>query len=539
MKLRKIITTAMIVNILAMTMAPGVYAAPKKGMPPGQMKKHVISNHGSNDEVVEYIINNRGSLPPGILKNIIRDANLSQDDLEELAEEGILNGLPGGISKNINAGGNYAGDEDNDQDDEESDDEKEIVGIITGLDIEERIIVIDNKEYKLPDEVEIEIDDEDAIFSDLKVGMKVELELDEDEAEINVIDKEDVTRIRGTIKELDLIGTYYIRIDEKEYALSDKAQVMIDGKEMQLKDLAAGMKAEVKIVDKEVIKVIVSTEVDKNLNGEIKELDLIGMYHIKLDTIEYKLSKESKVLIDKKESSLSDLKIGMEAEIEVSNDEVTMVRVSTTGFQKKSGEIKEIDLLGTYHIQLDKVEYLLSKEAKVIIDDELKELKDLKEGMNGEIKIIDNKVVKVTVSTPDYELETGEIKEIDLVGTHHLTIDSERYIVVEDVQVIIDEEEMELKDLETGMEAEIKILDNKIVKVIVSTPDYEIETGEIKDVDLIGTYHIKIDSHEYKLSKEAEIIIDGEESELKDLETGMDVKVKILDDIVVMIEEIE
>lgn len=525
MKFKKLIVSGIIMNVLAMSIVPGVYAAPKKGwMPPGQMKKTVEKN----DDIVEYIINNGKSLPPGILKNLIRDSKLSNDDIEDLMEAGALNGVPGGILKNIMS------DKDDDIEDQDSEDENDVLGRITGIDLEDRIIVVDGLEYKLPKEVDVEMYGEDAKLSDLKVGMKVEIELDEEEAEINVIeDDKDGEIISGSITAIDLDDKIIV-IDKVEYNLPDGTYIEIDGGLASIEDLEVGMKIEIEVDnDKEEMDILVIDEENvKRFKGIIKELDLIGNYYIMIDDTEHKLSKDAVVLIDGDSKKLSDLKVGVEANIKIVDDEVVSIIISTFDYEKVFGEIIDIDLIGTYHIKIDTEVYKLNEEAKIFIDGNQSSLNDLKSGMEIEAKLDSDDIVAITTLTEGFDKKNGKIEELDLFGQYHIALGEDEYILSKDSKVIIDEEIKELKDLRIGMEVEAKIFDNQVVIVTATIAEEKNVSGELKDIDLIGTYHIKIDNDEYELSKDTKVIIEDRDRKLEDLEIGMEVNVEIVDDIV-------
>jgi|GEM_PF-6394965 len=320
MKSRKMLPIILIIAIFSFTQTSLVFAAQGKGngrgMAPGLFKNQILSSNFSEEEAVELIIKNGRFLPPGILKEIILGLDLSEDSLEELEEAGILRGLPGGVLKEI-----YSGV------DEDEDDEVEVKGYITDIDAEDKVIEIDNKDYHLPEEVEVEIDGEEADLKDLEVGMKVELEIEDEEAEIEAFRVEGVVAIEGSIEEIDLIGVYHITIDSEVYEISEAVEVLLDEKEAVLEDLEVGMLAEIKILDDKVVEIHAESMGFEMVEGNITALDLIGTYHIEIDKKEYQLSRNAQVVINGLARTLEDLEIGMSSTVEISEDTVVKVIV--------------------------------------------------------------------------------------------------------------------------------------------------------------------------------------------------------------------
>uniref|UniRef100_UPI00192B090A hypothetical protein n=1 Tax=Sporosalibacterium faouarense TaxID=516123 RepID=UPI00192B090A len=152
--MKKIISIVLIVAIMVSAGSTAAFAKPNKdkgNMPPGQIKKMILNSKLSDDEVVELIEKYIDSLSPGVLKEIIIKANLSQDTIEEMKEEGLLGGLPGGVLNELLG---YEDDDkyDEDEQDDDEDELKEVEGKITGIDIEDKILEIDEEEYELSED---------------------------------------------------------------------------------------------------------------------------------------------------------------------------------------------------------------------------------------------------------------------------------------------------------------------------------------------------------------------------------------------------
>ncbi|WP_105615708.1 hypothetical protein [Vallitalea okinawensis] len=669
MKLRRIISIVLVITILSLTGAPVVFAkSGKGGMAPGLLKNMILKSDLSEEEAVELIIENSGSLSPGVLKEIILGLDLSKDSLEDLDEEGILDGLPGGVLKEI-----YSGDDEDDDDEDDKEEEIEVKGNITDIDLEDKVLEIDGKEYELPAEVEIEIDGEEADLEDLEIGMEVELEIEDEEAKIEAESVQGIATIEGNIEDLDLIGTYHITIDKEEYKIAEEVEVILDKEKATLEDLEVGMEAEIKIIDEEVTRIYAHSIGYEEVEGNIEDLDLIGTYHITIDKEEYKIAEEVEVILDKEEATLEDLEVGMEAEIKIIDEEVAGIYAHSIGYEEIEGNIEDLDLIGTYHITIDEAEYKLSRDAQVVINGFARDLEDLETGMSVVVELQKEIVVKVNVEFEieeiegnitgidledryividkveyklakeveirlnneeamfedlglemeinavevngeiaeinafkeeilevqgkisainlqdryveiggvDYQLATetivkvdekvatledlivgmlveaelshgeivkiyaeiietskleGEITDLDLIGIYHLSVDDQEYDLLSKAIVTINEEEAQIEDLQLGMSAIIYLVDNDIIKIEATMVNRERVLGEIKDIDLIGVYYVKVGAKEYVLSREIQVTIDGKEATLEDLEIGMEANVFVEDELVTKID---
>ncbi|KAB3524891.1 hypothetical protein [Alkaliphilus serpentinus] len=612
MKSKKILSILLAITVFTLIGTSWAFAAPGKGngrggMAPGQIKNHILNTDLSEEEAVELIIENGKLLPPGILKEIILGLDLSEDSLEELEEAGILNGLPGGILKEIYAGMDDDDDDDNNDDDDNDDDDNdeiEVKGYITGIDVDDKVIEIDNNEYQLPEEVEIEVDGEEADLEDLKVGMKVELEIEEEEAEIEAesVEGGDV-KVEGNITALDFIGVYHIEIDEEEYKIAEEVEVLLDEKAAELEDLEVGMKAEVKIIEEEVVEIYAKSMANEVVEGEITALDLIGIYHIEIDDEEYSLSRNAQVVINGLSKTLEDLEIGITAVAKLHEDMVVKVIVEFD-IEEIEGEITGIDVEDQY-IAIDEVKYKLAEKVEIRLNNEVAALADLGVGMeinavelNGEIvevnafkeeileaqgkitainlqersitidgvdyplatgvivkisgeaatledlivgmtveaELADGKILKIYAEIIETNKVEGEITGLDLIGIYHLSIDNQEYHLLREAIVTINEEEAELEDLQLGMTGIIYLVDNDIIKIEATQVDSKIVHGEIKDIDLIGIYHITVGTKAYEISEDLQVTIDGEEATLQELEINMEANILIENEVVIEID---
>ena len=112
-----------------------------------------------------------------------------------------------------------------------------------------------------------------------------------------------------------------------------------------------------------------------------------------------------------------------------------------------------------------------------------------------------------------------------------------KYELSEDVLVYINDKEKELEDLKEGMEVKLTIFNDYVTKI---SADYEIKETE-GTIQLVDTnrnqIRLKKDNRltTYSIDDDAEILIDGEEAKLSDLEFGMKAELELLNNKVIKI----
>ncbi|MTI68638.1 MAG: hypothetical protein FH751_00085 [Firmicutes bacterium] len=336
------------------------------------------------------------------------------------------------------------------------------------IEIKEMVLV-----FKVIDDIDVEFKNGEGQFDEINKGDKVTITVDSKnrarEIEVYRYRKSEDVEIEGEIEELDLVGVYHITIDDEEYRLSKETDVEIDDRNKDLDDLEIGMEVKAKLEDNVVVS-IEAEDIDKEeVEGEIEELDLVGVYHITIDDEEYRLSKEADVEIDDRNKDLDDLEVGMEVKAKLEDNVVVSIEAEDIDKEEVEGEIEELDLVGVYHITIDDEEYRLSKEADVEIDDRNKDLDDLEVGMEVKAKLEDNIVVSLEVENVEFEIE-GEIKEISETESGiKITIDDDgqeyEYFLDEDVDIEEDGEDIDVDELEVGDEGDFKVENGRIIKI--------------------------------------------------------------------------
>lgn len=290
-----------------------------------------------------------------------------------------------------------------------------VKGYITNIDLGRRYneITIDKKTYDLASDAEVKIDGRYKKLSDLKIGMYAEAELEDDV--IVYVDAENVEKtVKGEITNIikSVEGTS-LKIKENKtnkeytYLIDKEAKIVIEYlRNAKIEDLRKGDKGEFEVQNSVIVEVYIDTAVEvKEVEGYITDIELTRRYNeITIDKKTYDLSSDAKVKIDGRNKSLSDLRIGMYAEVVLEDGVVISVDAENVKVTIE-GEILDIikDNLGTtLKIEEDDTDkvytYAVHKDAKVYIED-LRNAKidDLLKGDEGEFKIVNNIIVEIYI----------------------------------------------------------------------------------------------------------------------------------------------
>jgi len=270
------------------------------------------------------------------------------------------------------------------------------------------------------------------------------------------------------------------------------------------------------------------------IEGKITGIDLEDEY-IVIGQEEYKLAEDVEIRLNNEAAVLEDLEVEMEVTAIELNGEVIEINALKKEVLEAQGKISAINLDEGY-VVIGGVDYKLATEVIVTINEKAATVKELIVGMTVEAELSNGEIVKVYAEIIESSKVEGYISGLDLIGIYHLSVDNQKYHLLREAIVTVNDEEADLTDLLHGMQATIYLVGNDIIKVEATTVNRAREYGEIKDIDLIGIYHITVGSNEYALSQEAIVTIDGKEATLQELEIGMKANVLIEDETITEID---
>ncbi|ATW23905.1 S-layer homology domain-containing protein [Candidatus Formimonas warabiya] len=221
-----------------------------------------------------------------------------------------------------------------------------------------------------------------------------------------------------------------------------------------------------------------------------------------------------------------------------------------------SGKIKSVD---DDTITVEKTgwtkEFDFSEDVTVYLDGDLAEVEDLEEGYRVKV-VLDNDGKVSFVKAEDAENEEdfeGEITQIVLGDGAQITVKSgnkeKAFRVNGSTEIEKDGKEIFLSELEIGWEVSVESENGVAIDITVDNEednedDEETEEeyeGTITEVDSIGHQSITIEdedgrTHTFDVDEDTEIILDDEDQDLEDLESGFAVTVTVIDDVATRIE---
>lgn len=226
----------------------------------------------------------------------------------------------------------YAASSKDDDEDEDEDDEADIDEVEgTFLEIDDGEIIIkvgsSRKGYPLKNDVDVEIDGDNADLDELLPGMKVELTLKDNEViEINA---ESLEKVNGALRKIN-DDELVIRVSSQDYtySLDDDVEIEIDGDDADLDDLLQGMSVELVFDDGKVTEIEAKSLV--RIKGEFRKANNEKIV-IRVDGEDYtySLDDDVKVELEGDEAELDDLEKGMDVQLKFVDGEVVEIKAES------------------------------------------------------------------------------------------------------------------------------------------------------------------------------------------------------------------
>lgn len=420
--------------------------------------------------------------------------------------------------------------------------------------------------FDLDNRVRVYKDDKRIDIDDIKIGSMVKLEIKDGkvvfiEVVDTIEDEKIVTRYRGVVKEINKSKPYKLAIQADTmvilFEVVDDVEVRFKDTKGSFSDIQKDDDVTVTVDRRNRVTVVeVAREYVKpteKVKGYITDIELTRRYNeITINNKTYDIDKDAKVRIDGRNKSLSDLMIGMYAEIELDDDIVISVDAKNEE-RTISGEIVYIikEATGTsIKIKEDKTNkeyhYYVDKNASINIEKRRKaKLEDLAEGYKGSFYIVNNRIVEINIDKVSQTKEIkGYITDIEVTRRYNkISIDKKTYDVLADAKVRIGGKSKALIDLKIGMYAELVLEDDVVISIDAKNVEKHIE-GEIREIkkDSLGTT-LKIKEEDtdkvytYVVHKDAKVHIEGlRNAKIKDLRKGDEGEFRILNGVIVEIE---
>lgn len=296
------------------------------------------------------------------------------------------------------------------------------------------------------------------------------------------VDKDEWT---GNVYEID---DDYIKIkvygNIKKFEVDDDVIVYDDNKRVRYNDIEEDDIVKLTIDDDEVVYIEIIEDEDNVISTYRGEVININKNHPEAIQIEVRnmsvmfyVLDDVDVIFEDEKGDFDDIEEDDEVKLYVDrNNKVRKIIVDRDLDEDNEdkeyevkGRITDLDLVGTYHMEIDDDKYKISKDADIEIEDERNKFENLAIGMKVEVKIDDEEIIDIEAEWDELEIE-GEIKSIKYVSDGiEIAIedddDTYKYILDKDVEIEIDDDDKDERDLEVGQYGEFEIVKNKIVKI--------------------------------------------------------------------------
>lgn len=308
-------------------------------------------------------------------------------------------------------------------------DENKLIGTIRDIDLEDLTITIQNssgtKTYDLLEKTPVYVNGRYRSLEDLTAGDKVELFLDEDEFVIfiQVIEKtkKAIISAKGLVAEVSRrtisLATYITNPDEG--FLGTLKESDIEGRHYEL-ETAQGtfvLKGNIKgledyVGEKIVVKGELTEELSFFMRGYIIDVEKYYVLRSR-DLVTFDIDEDTKITLDGSEAKLPEIKAGDFAQVRADKNNLAL-EIKAESFKEKvkdwergrkstrvgklEGKVVSVSLGTTWQLTIknDDGQYTLIIDKDVELDG-IKSLRQLKRGMEIEIKIEDGKIVKIEV----------------------------------------------------------------------------------------------------------------------------------------------
>lgn len=316
--------------------------------------------------------------------------------------------------------------------------------------------------YTVPSSAQITVNGDNAKFSDLEVGMSIEIEITgdkvtkvtaednkENEVSFEAVDYSDLPgRLKDQADYLKLSKNYKAyEYDGYVYLIASMGKRNTGGYEIEIDELY-----KLKSSGKYIIKAVVET--DSPSSGSVTTQAVTYPYSV----VRFKNFDNISAIrfVDVNNNKLSEVKI-------IDLDEAVTVEGKITAISTKSNTIKVTKSNGSV------VTLTIPDDAEITVnDDDDESLSDLETGMTVKIEMVDDRVTKVVAEDSLTEVK-GTLTAISISTEKRITLkvgnSNKTYTVGSDVKVVIDGETERVEDLRVNDKLTLKFENGKLYEI--------------------------------------------------------------------------
>ena len=346
----------------------------------------------------------------------------------------------------------------------------------------------DDKEYTYDMDEDVEITNNDNVSierKDLEDGDDVVIVLDNNNIATEIkIDSNSLT-VSGTIVSVDTSGDYSLVLDrssgaDRKYSVNDDVVVKKGTSSLDYDELSEDDEVELYLdSDGSVGKIVLKSDSSTVIKGEVTDIDDQGSYSITIEKsngkkVKYDVDEDVDVKEGSKSRDFSDISEGDNVELSIDDDVVTDIEITDEDSSSASGIITDFDWDDeeiTLEDDGDETDYELDEDTEITKDGDEIDPEDLVIGAEVELEIEDDIVVEISVEDDeDIELE-GEIIKVydDSVKIEQSSGNQFKYYF-KDSASLEDEDgdDIDIDDLEEGMDVQIELRDGEIYTLEVN-----------------------------------------------------------------------
>ena len=289
----------------------------------------------------------------------------------------------------------------------------------------------------------------------------------------------DTNVVEGTVESKDSASVILsVKGVSKSIELPDDVLIKIDGKTVDISDVAIGQYLRVHYQDKTIRYIDgVTSNLYQTVSGTISTMaEVSGAKKISLKSSAgvntYTINPDACIYyVDNKISTYSDIKTGMYATITVQGGYITEISVET-GSKKITGTLQGVvvssnDVIAVVeHKDGTEAEYIFNDEARIIRNDATSDFRSLAVGDSVTITLV-NGGIESLIATSSSSSVTGTISKIVIASNSELTIKTataeNTYSITADTKFTVDgTADCTVYDLRLGANAEIRLDGTKI-----------------------------------------------------------------------------
>ncbi len=289
----------------------------------------------------------------------------------------------------------------------------------------------------------------------------------------------DTNTVEGTVEsKADASVTLSVKGVSKSIELPEDVMIKIDGKSVDLSDVAIGQYLRVHYQDKEIRYIDgVTSNLYQTVSGTISTMaEVSGAKKISLKSSAgvqtYTISPNACIYyVDNKISTYADIKTGMYATITVQGGYITELSVET-GSKKITGTLQGVVVSSNDVIAVienkdgTEAEYIFNEDARIIRNDASSDFRSLAVGDSVTITLV-NGGIDSLIATSSSSSVTGTITKIVIASNSELTIKTataeNTYSITADTKFTVDgTADCTIYDLRLGANAEVRLDGTKI-----------------------------------------------------------------------------